>query len=505
MGTVCVTVVTPGGTSAMSAADQFTLCPIPQRQPPSSPASGSVLGGDTVTIDGYGLTAAELVFFGSNQATILTNTDGEIQVLTPEATGEAAGTVDVTVVTQYGTSPIVVSRPIHVCESPGGRHRHFSILQARRQGGTAVVISGTDLDTATAVDFGDTPAESFTINGDGTITAYSPQGTAGDVEDITVVNAVGTSATSAADQFTYGTAPSVSGITPAAGPITGGTQITIAGSNLDAGAHRSISTMDRGMTSSARSAMTRTDGQLDRHKPVLPGNAATVDVIVTTADGTSAITPADEFTYTAAPSVSGLDVTSGSTLGGDLVTITGTNLANATAIDFGPNAGTIVSETASEIQALSPIGSAGVVDVTVVTAGGTSATTPADEFTYFALQPSVAGLNQTSGSAAGGTTVTITGANFDNASAVDFGLVTADIVSISSTQIVATSPAAPGGTVDVTVTTARRCFRHILGRPIHVHHRPPTDQRPEFGRRFACNGGETGAYFRLGSERAGAQ
>jgi hypothetical protein len=447
LGTVCVTVTTPGGTSAMSAADQFTYVQSPNLTA-VSPASGSVYGGDTVTIDGYDMTAAESVFFGSNLATILSNTDGEMQVLSPEATGDAAGAVDVTVVTQYGTSPIVSSDQFTYASLPVVTG--VSQSSGSAAGGTAVVICGNDLDSATAVNFGDTPASSFYINSDGTITAYSPAGSAGDVEDITVVNAVGTSATSSADQFTYGAAPSISSITPAAGSIAGGTQITIAGSDL-AGA-TAVDFNDGQGDDYTGSIVSNTESQIVVTSPYW-GYAATVDVIVTTADGTSATTPADEFTYTAAPSVLGLDVTSGSTLGGDLVTITGTNLANATAIDFGPNAGTIVSETAGQIQALSPTGSAGVVDVTVVTAGGTSATTPADEFTYFALPPTVAGLSLTSGPAAGGTTVTIIGANFDDASAVDFGSVAGEIVSITSTQIVATSPAGVGGMVDVTVTT----------------------------------------------------
>jgi hypothetical protein len=43
------------------------------------------------------------------------------------------------------------------------------------------------------------------------------------------------------------------------------------------------------------------------------------------------------------------------------VTITGTNLAGATAVDFGANAATVTSDTATSIVATTPAGAAGAV------------------------------------------------------------------------------------------------------------------------------------------------
>jgi hypothetical protein len=64
-----------------------------------------------------------------------------------------------------------------------------------------VTLSGSGFTGASAVDFGSTPASSFTVNNDGSITAVDPAGTG--TVDVTVVGPFGTSATSAADQFTY--------------------------------------------------------------------------------------------------------------------------------------------------------------------------------------------------------------------------------------------------------------------------------------------------------------
>ena len=66
------------------------------------------------------------------------------------------------------------------------------------------------------------------------------------------------------------------------------------------------------------------------------------------------------------------------------MTITGANLGSlgTATVNFGGTAGTIVSDTGTQITATSPAESAGTVNVTVVTAGETSMTSSADQFTY---------------------------------------------------------------------------------------------------------------------------
>ena len=156
-----------------------------------------------------------------------------------------------------------------------------------------------------------------------------------------------------------------------------------------------------------------------------------------------------------APSVTGISPAAGPLAGGTSVTITGTNLAGATAVKFGATAVTtfFISNTGTQIVVNSPAGSAGTVDVTVVTPGGASpVNSPADQFSY-AAAPSGDGHQSDVGPAAGGTSVTITGTGFTGATAVDFGTTAATNVMVkSATQITATSPAGTG-TVDVTVVT----------------------------------------------------
>jgi hypothetical protein len=155
-----------------------------------------------------------------------------------------------------------------------------------------------------------------------------------------------------------------------------------------------------------------------------------------------------------APTVTGLNPTSGPATGGTPVTIMGTGFTGAIAVDFGPTAATglvVVNDTTITVN--SPPGT-GVVDVTVMTPNGTSATSPADEFTYTAVAaPTVAGISPNSGPTIGGTSVTITGTGFTGATAVDFGTTAAtDVVVANDTTITAESPAG-SGVANVTVTT----------------------------------------------------
>ncbi|MGA2620819.1 MAG: C2 family cysteine protease, partial [Thermoguttaceae bacterium] len=114
---------------------------------------------------------------------------------------------------------------------------------------------------------------------------------------------------------------------------------------------------------------------------VSPKGAGTVDVTVTTANGTSAISPADQFTYT--PTVLAISPATGPAAGGTGVVITGLGLTGAQAVSFGPKAATGISvnSVTGQVTATSPTG-AGTVDVQVTTPDGTSPTSAADQFTY---------------------------------------------------------------------------------------------------------------------------
>jgi len=157
-------------------------------------------------------------------------------------------------------------------------------------------------------------------------------------------------------------------------------------------------------------------------------------------------------TTTAPPTVTSISPNVGPTAGGTNLTITGANFSGATAVNFGAAPATFTVNDPTSISATAPAGT-GTVDVVVTTAGGTSATSAADQFT-FSDPPTVTNISPSYGPDAGGTSVTITGTNFDNATAVNFGATPAPLFTVNdSTSISATAPAGTG-TVDVVVTTA---------------------------------------------------
>src|SRR5262245_7364533 len=100
------------------------------------------------------------------------------------------------------------------------------------------------------------------------------------------------------------------------------------------------------------------------------------------------------------PTVTNVNPNTGPTSGGTSVTITRTNCSGATAVSFGGNAAAPFSvNSATQITATAPAG-VGTVDVTVTTAGGTSAISSSDRFTY-GPAPTVTNVNPNTGPTSG--------------------------------------------------------------------------------------------------------
>jgi hypothetical protein len=162
------------------------------------------------------------------------------------------------------------------------------------------------------------------------------------------------------------------------------------------------------------------------------------------------------------PKVKKVKPNTGPVTGGTVVKVKGKHFKKAKKVLFGGVRGTKVAvKNDHKLTVVAPAHAAGTVDVVVVVKGRPSRAAPKDRFTYSgstippgATAPTITLLAPTSGPAAGGTAVTITGSGFTGATAVTFGgtaAATFDVV--SSTSITATSPAHSAGTAAVTVTT----------------------------------------------------
>jgi hypothetical protein len=268
-------------------------------------------------------------------------------------------------------------------------------------GGNAVTITGVHLTGATAVSFGANAATNVTVVSDTQITATAPAGSAGTV-DVRVTTPNGTSIVAPSDRYAYGSAPAVSGVGPSSGAAAGGYSVTITGVNL-AGA----SAVFFGATAAA-SFQVLGDTLISVVVPAGSGGT-TVDVTVTTPDGTSATGAGDQFTYVAAPVVAGVAPASGPQAGGTSVAVTGSNFTGATAVKFGTATASFTINGATSITATAPPGT-GAVDVTVTTVGGTSVTSAADSFTYVASIATQTLLSAAPNPSAAGQSVTFTAA-----------------------------------------------------------------------------------------------
>jgi hypothetical protein len=249
-----------------------------------TPTAGPPAGGNAVTISGANFTGATAVSFGDTAATDFSvDSDNQITATAPPG---ADGTVNVTVTTPAGTS-LINGAAQYTYEVPPVINR-IAPASGPTAGGNAVTITGTGLLSATAVSFGDTAATDFAVDSDTQITAIAPPGSVGTV-DVTVANAVGTSATGANTRYSYQALPAITGISPTSGPTSGGTTVTITGTGLSAASSVSFG------ASAATGLRVDSDTQITATAPA--GSAGTVDVTVTTPGGASSPGAADRYTY----------------------------------------------------------------------------------------------------------------------------------------------------------------------------------------------------------------
>lgn len=178
--------------------------------------------------------------------------------------------------------------------------------------------------------------------------------------------------------------PTVTAISPTSVYMAGGSSVVITGTGFT-----EVNQVNFG-TIPATTYTVNSATQITATAPA--GQAGVFFVTVTTPGGTSAISGGSKFTYTetpqtaTAPTVTGLSSSSGvpSGIGVGALWITGTGFTGATNVYFGttPSPWFQVYPNGVLIVTSIPVHAAGTVDMTVVTPGGTSATSAADKFTF---------------------------------------------------------------------------------------------------------------------------
>ncbi len=273
-GTVGLSVTTLGGTATSS----FTY--LGPTITAVTPASGTGVGGNKVVISGTDLQHAT-VDFGTNPATssVVNAAGTSITAVVPECTeGFIICTDDVTlsVTTPGGTA---TSSYTYL----GSIVRSVTPIAGPGAGATKVTIVGSDLQGAQVI-FGSTQATSATVNSAGTeVIAYAPAQAAGAVTLYVLTRAGVYQGT-----YTY-LAPGITAISPASGPTTGDTKVTITGIDLQG------ASVTFGATAALSATVNAGGTKITAYSP--PGTAGTVNIVVTTPGGPSATTPHDQYTY----------------------------------------------------------------------------------------------------------------------------------------------------------------------------------------------------------------
>ena len=198
-----------------------------------------------------------------------------------------------------------------------------------------------------------------------------------------------------------------------------------------------------------------------RVRIIIPASAQakTVDVKLVNPDDQSAVLVGG-FSYMErvpdpAPTITSLSSNSGTIVGNDSITITGTGFKVGAKVFLGNISASIVSITDTEIKIKTPPSSiVGLVSVKVVNPDQQEFILN-DGFTYKPLPITITSLSITSGPVKGGNIVTILGTNFNNAMTVTVDGQQVNYTFLSATRIRITMPAATAaGTVDITVDSA---------------------------------------------------
>jgi hypothetical protein len=282
-----------------------------------SPNSGSA-GGDTgVTIKGTNFASGATVTFGGSAATnvsVVSSTS-----ITAKTPSHSAGAVNVAVKNSDGQSGTLNSG--YSYGNPAPAVTSVSPNSGSSGGASGVTITGTNFLSGAKVSFDGATATNVTVESSTSITAKTPTHATGAV-NVVVTNSDSQSGT-LSNGYTYiNTAPSVASVTPASGPVSGGTGVTITGTNFVSGATVSFGgTAATGVTVASSTAITATT----------PAHAAgAVDLVVTNSHGQNGTSPNGytynapaDFTITASPFSPSLVAPGGSSISS--IAVTGLN------------------------------------------------------------------------------------------------------------------------------------------------------------------------------------
>jgi hypothetical protein len=355
--------------------------------------------------------AGYLVLYGTQSGVYGSVADAG-NVTTKQITGLSGNTTYYFIVKAYNSSGLVSTASNEVSYTIAAVAPSITSISPNSgptSGGTAIAITGSNFVSGASVRIGATLATSVIVANANTITATTPAGTAG-LQNVTVTNPGGLFVIFS-NGFTYttqtGPVPTLSAVSPTSGPSTGGTPITLTGSNFVSGA-----TVRVGGTAATGVSFVNTS-TLQATTPA--GTVGAQSVQVTNPGGYSVTLPS-AFTYTSAtpvaPTLTSVTPRNGPRTGGTLITLSGTNFQPGAVVRVGGTAANGVTYLGTTtLTAFTPAGTTGGQTVSVTNPSTLSAQL-ANGFTYTSSNLNLTRVTPTSGPMTGGTQLTLAGVAF---------------------------------------------------------------------------------------------
>lgn len=435
VGTYDVTVTNPDGQSLVSPNAFTYRYPVPNIST-VLPTAGALTGGTVLTITGTSFRSGASVTVGGVSCTGVTVSSATSLTCTTGV--RVAGLVDVVVTNddaQSGTltnSYTYQAAPTVTSLSP----------DAGALGGvTPITITGTGFLTGATVDIGGSPCFGVIVASSTSLSCTTSAHAAGAV-NVNVTN-TDTQVGTLVNGYTYRVPPNVTSVAPTSGISTGGTAITITGTDFVTGATVSIG----GSTCTSPVVVSPTTITCN----IGANTSGLKDLTVTNPEG-QANTLTNSFTYIPAPTITSIALTAGPLGGGSTININGADFVAGATVDIGGQpctTPTVVSPIT--MTCVTPALVAGTYSV-VVTNPDTQSGTLANAYTSQPA-PTVTAVSPETGALAGGTTLTITGTNFiAGAGVFVVGVLCNSVNVINSTTLTCVTQARVAGNGNVVVS-----------------------------------------------------
>ncbi|MCY9579906.1 IPT/TIG domain-containing protein [Paenibacillus alvei] len=266
-------------------------------------------------------------------------------------------------------------------------------------GGQKVEISGKNFRPQPTVLFGDKEAASVEYVSSEKLVVVTPAGVQGEVT-LTVKNDDGQQATA---KFRYHAQPVIAEIVPNKGPVSGGNEVVIKGDYFMNGA-----VIKFGDNSATTNSVTQKEIKV---KAPASAKSGAVTVEVTNPDGTKVNMP-NGYTYVEGPKITSITPNVGSTLGGEKVTITGSQFEQGIKLFLKNKEVPVEFISATELSFVTPAWSvAESVDVKIVNPD-LQEVVMANGYKYEYPAPIIESISPAEGPTEGNTLVNVKGNHF---------------------------------------------------------------------------------------------